>query len=240
MGKPAVASALPAAERAELAGLANRRRTVQRLARRAGIVLAAADGIESQEIAEVLGADQNTAGKWRRRFAERRMGGLDDEPRSGAPRRIGDDEIAETIRLTLDTTPPAAPHWSLPSNGHDGGSCAFDHSPHLAGFRVATAPDGNLQAVDRPAFRREGPRHRRATWRRPSAQWCCAATRIADPDLRPHSTFVADPRPGQAERSHDDTRHGTLSLFAALDTATGRVIGRCAAPHPWRDFPPSL
>ena len=75
-----------------------------------------------------------------------------------------------------------------------------------------------------------------STWRRPSAQWCCAATRIADPDLRPHPTFVADPRPGQAERSHDDTRHGTLSLFAALDTATGRVIGRCSARHRGREF----
>jgi transposase len=83
------------------------------LARRARIVLAAAAGMENQVIARAVGADENTVGKWRRRFAERRVEGLRDEPRSGAPRRIGDEEIAETIRLTLETTPPDATQWSL-------------------------------------------------------------------------------------------------------------------------------
>ena len=62
--------------------------------RRTGIVLAAAEGLENQVIARTLAADENTVGKWRRRFAERRLDGLHDEPRPGAPRRIGDDEIA--------------------------------------------------------------------------------------------------------------------------------------------------
>src|SRR5262252_2576750 len=115
MGKPAIVITLTAAERVELEGLASRRRTAQGLARRARIVLAAADGMENQVIAEVVGADQNTVGKWRRRFAERRVDGLYDEPRSGAPRQIGDNEIAETIRLTLETIPPAATYWSLRS-----------------------------------------------------------------------------------------------------------------------------
>ena len=76
-------------------------------------MLTAAEGMENKVIAEVVGSNENTVGKWRRRFAERRVGGLYDEPRSGAPRQIGDDEIAETIRLTLETSPPAATHWSL-------------------------------------------------------------------------------------------------------------------------------
>src|SRR2546430_17711582 len=100
MGKPAVAIALTVAERVELEGLASRRRTAQGLARRARIVLAAAEGLENQVIARTLDADENTVGKWRRRFAERRIEGLRDEPRPGAPRQIGDAEIAETIRLT--------------------------------------------------------------------------------------------------------------------------------------------
>src|SRR5437762_469153 len=124
MGKPAVAIALTVAERVELEGLASRRRTAQGLARRARIVLAAAAGLENQVIARTVGADENTVGKWRRRFAERRIEGLHDEPRPGAPRQIGDAEIAETIRLTLDTTPPAAAHWSLRSM-----AAAVGHAP---------------------------------------------------------------------------------------------------------------
>jgi len=124
MGRPAVAIELTAAERFELEGLANRRRTAQGLARRARIVLAAAEGMENQVIARTVGADENTVGKWRRRFAERRVDALYDEPRSGAPRQIGHDEIAETIRLTLETIPPAATHWSLRSMG-----AAVGHAP---------------------------------------------------------------------------------------------------------------
>ena len=90
MGKPAVGSELTAAERGEL----------ESLARRARIVLAA-DGLENKAIVERVGAAANTVGKWRRRFAERRLDGLHDEPRPGAPRQIGDEEIAEVVRRTL-------------------------------------------------------------------------------------------------------------------------------------------
>src|ERR1051325_11532851 len=115
MGRAAIAIELTAAERAELEGLAGRRRTAQGLARRARIVLAAAEGNEDKAIGRSFGADVNTVGKWRRRFAEHRMDGLYDEPRSGAPRRIEDEEIAEIVRRTLETTPPDATQWSLRS-----------------------------------------------------------------------------------------------------------------------------
>ena len=85
------------------------------MARRARIVLAAAAGLENKAICAEVGADANTVSKWRRRFAEHRLDGLLDEPRPGTPRRIGDGEIAETIRLTLEATPPGATHWSLRS-----------------------------------------------------------------------------------------------------------------------------
>src|SRR5215475_5075568 len=108
MGKPAVAIDLTAEERQALEGLAGRRRTAQGLARRARIVLLA-EGLENKEICTVLAVDPNTVGKWRRRYAERRFDGLLDELRPGRPREIGDDEIAETIRLTLETTPLVQP-----------------------------------------------------------------------------------------------------------------------------------
>src|SRR5690348_13164989 len=95
MGKTAVAIDLTDSERRGLEGLASRRKTAQGLAQRARIVLLVAEGAESKEISARLGAAPNTVGKWRRRFAAFRMDGLLDEPRPGAPRQIGDDEVAE-------------------------------------------------------------------------------------------------------------------------------------------------
>ena len=106
MVRPAVGITLSAVERQELEGLARRRKTAQGLARRARIVLAVAAGLENQTIADQVGAAANTVGKWRCRFAERRVDGLHDEPRSGAPRKIGDEQIAEVVTRTLEETPP--------------------------------------------------------------------------------------------------------------------------------------
>ncbi len=114
-GKTAVAIDLTESERRELESLASRRKTAQGLAQRARIVLLAAEGGENKGISLRVGAAPNTVGKWRRRFAERRINGLLDEPRPGAPRQIGDDSIGETIRLTVETTPRDATHWSLRS-----------------------------------------------------------------------------------------------------------------------------
>lgn len=110
MGRKAIAIELTASERKELESLARARKTGQVLARRARIVLAAANGHENRAIRDLTGADINTVGKWRRRFATDRLGGLYDEPRPGTPRSIGDDEIAETIRKTLEERPRDATH----------------------------------------------------------------------------------------------------------------------------------
>ena len=115
MGKPAVAIELSAHERRELQSLARAQRTGQAMARRARIVLAAAAGLENKAICAGVGASANTVSKWRRRFAEDRLDGLLDEPRPGTPRKIGDDGVADTIRLTLEAAPPGATHWSLRS-----------------------------------------------------------------------------------------------------------------------------
>jgi transposase len=146
----AVAIDLSAEERRELEGLAQRRRTAQGLARRARIVLLSAEGRQNKMIAAELGADPNTVGKWRRRFAERRRDGLYDEPRPGAPRQIDDDAIAETVRLTLEATPPDATHWSLRSMARATGYApstvhriwrAFGLQPHrFETFKLSTDP----------------------------------------------------------------------------------------------------
>src|SRR5919199_1222899 len=111
----AVAIVLSEAGRSELEGLVRRQKTGQALARRARIVLLAADGVTNTAIAGRLGVAKHTAGSWRERFARERLDGLRDEPRPGAPRTIGDEAVAETIRKTLETRPTGATHWSLRS-----------------------------------------------------------------------------------------------------------------------------
>jgi transposase len=91
MGKTAVAIDVTAIERRELESLASRRKTAEGLAQRARIVLLAAEGAENRDISLRVGAAPNTVGKW---FAERRIDGLLNEPRPGAPRQIGDDDVA--------------------------------------------------------------------------------------------------------------------------------------------------
>ena len=150
MGKTAVAVGLTEIERRELESLASRRKTAQGLAQRARIVLLAAEGAENKDISVRVGAAPNTVGKWRRRFAEHRLGGLYDEPRPGAPRQIGDDEVAEIVRLTLEATPRDATHWSLRSLARAVGLApstihriwkAFSLQPHRAEtFKLSTDP----------------------------------------------------------------------------------------------------
>lgn len=237
MSKTAAAITLTASERTELDGLAGRRRTAQGLARRARIVLAAADGLENQMIARRIGADVNTVGKWRRRFAERRVDGLLDEPRPGAPRQIGDDEIAKTIRLTLETMPRGATHWSLRSMaaavGHAPSTIhriwqAFGLQPHrVETFKLSKDPLFVEKVRDIVGLYMAPPER--------------ALVLCVDEKSQIQALDRTQPllpmRPGQVERrSHDYTRHGTLSLFAALDAATGKVMGRCFARHRGSEF----
>ena len=123
------ALALSEAERAELEGWARRRKTAQALALRARIVLRAAAGSSNTAIAAELGVAKHTVGKWRERFARLRADGLLDEPRPGAPRRIGDERIAALVDRTLcrGRTPPAArPGWAGPAGRetHTSAACS--------------------------------------------------------------------------------------------------------------------
>src|SRR3712207_5872841 len=128
MGKAAVAIELTTPERQELESLARAHRTGQAMARRARIVLAAAAGLENKAICAEVGADANTVSKWRRRFATQRLDGLLDEPRPGTPRKIGDDEIADTVRrdcrgfrvLPVMREGKELPHGSTESVAHPG------------------------------------------------------------------------------------------------------------------------
>ena len=234
MARVAVTISLSDDERAELEALSRRRKTSQGLARRARIVLAAAEGLENKEIAVRLEASADTVGKWRRRYAAEGLDGLYDEPRPGAPRQIGDDAIAEAVRLTLEETPPDATHWSL---RRWRGRAATRPRPFIA----SGGPSACSRIARRPSsVERSLPWRRSATssvciWRRRIVPWFSVSTKRA----RSRPWTVPSPSadaPREAERrSHDYKRHGTTSLFAALDIATGEIIGKCFPRHRARD-----
>jgi transposase len=159
-GRYLAALEISEAERVELTSLALRRTTAQALALRARIVLGCAEGDENRQVAARLGVSKNTVGKWRRRFAEHRLEGLRDEPRSGTPRTLEDARIEAVIVRTLESLPPDA---TLEFAQHGQGQRRIDleRSAHLARLRPAAAPAGDLQAVHRPRLRRQGARRRR-------------------------------------------------------------------------------
>src|SRR5262249_19703117 len=166
-----------------------------------------------------------------------RFDGLLDELRPGRPREIGDDEIAETIRLTLETTPRGATHWSLRSMAQAVGHApstvhriwqAFGLQPHrIETFKLSTDPLFVEKVGEIVGLYMTPPER--------VLVFCVDEKSQIQALDRPQP--VLPMRPGQAERrSHDYTRHGTLSLFAALDVATGKVIGKCFARHRGREF----
>jgi hypothetical protein len=146
----AVGIALDAAERGELERRARWRKTSRGDALRAEIVLLAADGMTNVAIAERLGVSRLTVATWRKRFAGHRLDGLADEARPGAPRKIGDEKIAEVVTATLETMPAAATHWSTRSMATASGVStstvhriwrAFSLQPHRTEtFKLSTDP----------------------------------------------------------------------------------------------------
>ena len=228
---------LSEAERAELESWARRRKTTQALALRARIVLRAAVGMSNTAIAADLGIAKHTVGKWRERFARLRADGLLDEPRPGAPRRIGDEQIAALVDRTLSDRPEGATHWSLRSMARTSGLSvttvgriwrAFGLRPHRAEtFKLSTDPLFAEKVRDIVGLHLAPPDR--------------ALVLCVDEKGQVQALDRTQPllplRPGQAERrTHDYARHGTTSLFAALDVRAGKVIGRCFPRHRAAEF----
>jgi len=228
---------LSEAERAELGSLAARRTTAQALALRSRIVLACADGAMNKDVAVSLGVCENTVGKWRRRYIEHRLDGLRDEPRSGTPRSIDDVRIEAVIVQTLESLPPDATHWSSRGMARASGLSvstvqriwrAFGLQPHrLDTFKLSTDPDFVAKVRDVVGLYVSPPDR---------AIVLCVDEKSQIQALD-RSQPMLPMRPGQAaRRTHDYTRHGTTSLFAALDVATGRVIAKCYPRHRATEF----
>ncbi len=236
-GRPSAVIVLSEAERDELVALTRRRSMAQDRVLRARIVLACAEGGYGKEIAARLGVYQATVSKWRRRFAAQRMEGLRDELRSGAPRTLDDARIEEVIVRTLESLPADATHWSSRSMARASGVSvtsvkriwrAFGLQPHrMETFKLSTDPDFVAKTRDVVGLYVSPPQH--------------AVVLCVDEKSQIQALDRSQPmlplRPGQVERqTHDYRRHGTTSLFAALDIATGHVIGRCYPRHRATEF----
>jgi transposase len=237
IGRPKSLLVLTDDERTTLVNWANRPTSAQRLSLRARIVLACAEGRTNTEVAAILKITLPTVGKWRQRFVDNRLDGLVDEPRPGTPRTISDAQVEEVIARTLESKPKNATHWSTRSMAKTLGLSqtavvriwkAFGLKPHLAEtFKLSTDPLFIDKVRDIVGLYLDPPQR--------------AIVLSVDEKSQVQALDRTQPLlplgPGQAERNtHDYVRNGTTSLFAALNIATGEVLGECYRKHRHQEF----
>jgi len=212
-------------ERETLERWARRPTTAQALALRARIVLRCALGQQNQDVAREIGVTRLTVGRWRQRFVTKRLDGLLDEPRPGAPRTVTDAAVERVVRLTLETTPQDATHWSTRAMAKRCGLSqsavsriwrAFALRPHrVETFKLSKDPLFIEKVRDIVGLYLDPP---------DKALVLCVDEKSQIQALD-RSQPVLPMRPGQIERrTHDYTRHGTTTLFAALNAKSGKVI----------------
>ncbi len=224
-------------EREVLERWARRPKSAQALALRCRIVLAAAAGESSTEIAARLGCSTDTVGKWRGRFSRRGFDGLHDEPRPGKPRSIGDEDVERVIVKTLEQQPANATHWSTRSMAQATGMSqsavsriwrAFGLKPHqIEAFKLSPDP----QFIDKV-------RDIVGLYLNPhdAAVVMCVDEKSQIQALD-RSAPILPLMPGVPERrTHDYVRNGTTNLYAALDIASGQVITNMSPRHRAEEF----
>lgn len=237
MGRPLAPLTMTDAERSELRGWARRPKTAQGMALRARIVLLCAEDWSNQDVAEELGVNRGTVGKWRQRFITSGLDGLVDTPRPGAPREITDEDVEQVIAKTLEETPKNATQWSTRSMADVTGLSqssisriwrAFSLQPHrLDTFKLSNDPLFVSKVRDIVGLYLNPP---------DKALVLCVDEKSQMQALE-RTQPLLPLRPGlPACRTHDYIRHGTTTLFAALDAKTGKVIGKCYRRHRATEF----
>ena len=223
---------LSAAERVQLESWTRRHTSAQALALRSRIVLLAAEGLTNVEIARRLAIRRNTVAKWRSRFVEHRLDGLTDEPRPGQPRKITDAKVEEVIVKTLESSPKDATHWATRSMAAEVGLNqtavhriwkAFGLQPHRSETWKLSRDPQFIEKVRDVVGLYLNPPERAVVLCVDEKSQIQALDRTAP---------ILPMLPGVPERAtHDYKRSGTSSLYAALDLATGKVIGRLHSRH---------
>jgi len=231
-GRPKAPLVIAPSERETLQGYVARRTSAQALALRARIVLSCASGQSNLAVARELKISPVTVGKWRGRFVSRRVQGLFDEPKPGAPRRVSDRDVERVIVKTLESTPKDATHWSTRSMAKATGMSQTAISRIWRAFALQPHRSESFKLSRDPLFV-DKVRDIVGLYLNPPDR---ALVLCVDEKSQIQALDRTQPllpmRPGQIERrTHDYVRHGTTSLFAALDVATGRVIGECHRRH---------
>jgi transposase len=231
-GRPKSVLTVNPEQREQLEAWTRRRTTAQSLALRARIVLSSAEGTHDGRVAERLGVTRQTVGRWRRRFIEGGVEGLLDEPRPGAPRQITDAAVERVVTLTLESKPKNATHWSTRSLAKRTGVSrtsiariwhAFGLRPHRSeSFKLSTDPLLVEKVRDIVGLYLNPPER----------------ALVLSVDEKPQiqaldrTQPVLPMLPGQIERrTHDYVRHGTTSLFAALNVKSGKIIAEHHRRH---------
>lgn len=232
MGRPRKELAVSADELAVLEEWARRPTSPQRLVLRAKIVLLCARGMSNTKVAASLRTTHVTVGKWRERFRVERLEGLNDEYRPGSPRKVTDAAVEKVVAKTLETTPKGSTHWSRRTMASSSGLSAdtvgriwkaFGLKPHLRdSYKLSPDPLFIEKVRDIVGLYMSPPEN--------------AIVLCVDEKSQMQALDRTQPllpmRPGQAERgTHDYVRHGTTSLFAALDVKTGRTVHKHYRRH---------
>ena len=236
-GRRLVPIELTVEERDALERFLRRRKSAQQVAVRARVILLSAEGDSNRDVARKARVYETTVCKWRRRFQERRLDGLLDEPRPGTPRKISDRTVERIVTMTLESTPAESTDWSTRGLAKRIGVSqstvsrvwrAFNLQPHrVKTFRLSNDPLFVEKVRDIVGLYMNPPNH---------AVVLCVDEKSQIQALE-RSQPLLPMRPGQpGRRTHDYLRHGTTTLFAALDVATGEVIGECYQRHRSREF----
>jgi transposase len=236
-GRPKKPLILTADEQERLEALAHRARIQPALARRGRVVLACGQGLDNKSVAKKLRCSLGMVGKWRARFLKARLEGLYDEPRPGAPRKVNDAQVEQIVVRTLETTPRGQTHWSTRGLARATGLSrmtisriwrAFGLQPHRTEtFKLSPDPLLSEKVRDIVGLYMNPPDH--------------ALVFCVDEKSQIQALDRTQPllplRPGQVERrTHDYQRHGTTSLFAALELKTSQVIGQLHRRHRSTEF----
>ena len=233
----AVEITLTAPEREQLESWSRSRTISAGLARRATIVLLASDGIQNLDISERVGPNRLDVGKWRRRFSENGIAGLYDQIKPGRPRDISDEKIAELLNRTLHRKPKGSTHWSTRRLAKEIGVSkstvqrvwsTFGVQPHRTkGFTLSNDPFFVEKVRDIVGLYLNPPCNAMVLSVDEKSQ--CQALERAQPVLPMGLGYLEGV-------THEYIRHGTVTLFAALDIATGGVISQCSARHRHQEF----
>ncbi len=231
-GRPKTPLELTGEEREQLARWVRRAKSSQALALRCRIILACGEGLDNKTVAEQVGCSQNTVSKWRARFLEARLDGLTDDPRPGRPATVTASQVEDVVVATLESTPENATHWSRAKMADRTGLSAstigriwkaFGLKPHRTdGFKLSNDPLFVEKVYDIVGLYLDPPES--------------AVVLSVDEKSQVQALSRSQPAfpmmPGMPEkRTHDYFRHGTTSLFAAMNVADGTVIASTHRRH---------